>query len=246
MADTGEEDPTLTEDEREIFFSVSSELGYDIWTSTREQRGDPWRAPSQVAELSTEHVDGTPEVSANGLTLYFASTRPAPPGVTADASHLWVSTRASRASTWGEPAFVPSPPPGEAELSPSLDVGGAWLAYASSVAGNWDLYLAYRSSPLAPWQAHAPLSTLNTEAADWDPSLFFGATAVVFSSRREDEGNIFEARRESTAEAFSAPVPRSELNTFAAEGDPWVSADGRRIYFFSSRGGSPTIYSASR
>ena len=42
----------------------------------------------------------------------------------------------------------------------------------------------------------------------------------------------------SVADAFGAAVPLDELNTDAAEEDPWLSDDGSTIWFASSRGSS--------
>ena len=44
----------------------------------------------------------------------------------------------------------------------------------------------------------------------------------------------------------SSLAPVSELNTDDSEEDPWISEDGRHIFFMSDRNGRRRIYEASR
>jgi hypothetical protein len=242
--DADQQDPTLTRDELELYFtrSVAGAPG-DIWRSTRALVGDPWLAPQRVAELSSDSNDSTPEVSADGLTLYFASDRP-----DAIASQLWRSQRASRTSAWATPVRNTNPVPGTRDLSPSLDDSGLWLAFGSVRASSsgFDLYLTSRTAPSDPWAAVQVLDSLNSSSDDFDPALFLGATRIIFNSLRNDAGDLFQAARSSTSDPFGAPTAVTELNSSKSEGDPWVSADGRRIYFASRRSGVETMYSAAR
>jgi WD40-like Beta Propeller Repeat len=239
-----QQDPTLTRDELEFYFtrSVPSAPG-DIWKSTRAAVSEPWALPQRVAELASDFNESTPEISADGLTLYFTSDRP--DGV---ANRLWRSQRASRSSAWATPVSNTSPTPGTKDISPSLDDSGLWLAFGSvrGSSSGFDLFLTSRATPGDSWAAVQALDSLNSSSDDFDPALFFGATRIIFNSLRNDTGDLFQAARSTTRDLFGAPTPVTELNSPKSDGDPWVSADGRRIYFASSRSGVETMYRAER
>ena len=48
-----------------------------------------------------------------------------------------------------------------------------------------------------------------------------------------------------TVVAFSATQPLDDLNTGGNERDPWLTPDGKTLYFTSDRGGMLTIYTAA-
>jgi Tol biopolymer transport system component len=62
--------------------------------------------------------------------------------------------------------------------------------------------------------------------------------------------DIFVATRGSRSAGFAAPAPLTEVNSSAADGAPFVTADDTSLYFFSQRGGgTPTardLYIATR
>ena len=60
------------------------------------------------------------------------------------------------------------------------------------------------------------------------------------------DNDLYFASRTATGEPFATPTPASELNSPALEGDPWLSADGREIVFFSTRTGEKLLYRATR
>jgi len=50
---------------------------YDLWMTTRKSRNDPWRPPVNLgASVNTGSAEGSPALSSDMKTLYFASTRP--------------------------------------------------------------------------------------------------------------------------------------------------------------------------
>jgi hypothetical protein len=66
---TLEDDPTLTADLRELYFNRDQTT---IWRIRRTDVGAPWSPPEEVPELAPAT---TPEVAADGLTMYLASAR---------------------------------------------------------------------------------------------------------------------------------------------------------------------------
>ena len=236
-------DPTLTADELELYFSSNPNTDWDIWVVKRASSSAQWLAPSQVAELSSDSLDETPEVSADGLTIYLASDRA---GGSA-CEHLWVSHRATRAASWDPPVPVTDFVGGDTDLAPTLSHDQLLMVFASLHGSDWDLYATTRSSTTALWGTPYSLTELNSSQFDWDPALYRDGTSIVFASRRLNTANsLFYATRATVTDAFSVPKPATELNV-NDDSDPWLSNDGSHIVFDSRRGGGPIkIYEARR
>ncbi len=70
----------------------------DLWLSTRPSGDASWSAPvSAGAGVNSDHGDWEPELSPNGLEIFFHSARPNENGGT----DLWVSRRANREADFG-------------------------------------------------------------------------------------------------------------------------------------------------
>ena len=240
-------DPTLTADELELYFSSNPNTDWDIWLVQRARSTAPWVAPVKVEELSSTSLDETPEVSADGLTIYLASERP---GGKFAGEHLWVSHRATRTAGWDSPTQVTelAGVDRSAEISPSLQRDQLMMVFASQQTGvdNWDLYITTRQSTADPWGPPTALPTLNSPQFDWDPAVYRGGNSIVFASRRSNPLNsLFHATRGSAGGPFSPPQEATEFNVLGNAGDPWLSDDGKHIVF-DMRGGPTRIYEAFR
>jgi len=134
--------PFLTADGTELWF-VSSRAGlgvYHIWHAARTSGG--FTTPAIVPELNSSSEDWLPTLSADRLTVYFASTRPA--AGTKGGFETWRSHRSTVNDGFREPTLVD-------ELNTAGDEGVTWLSAdncrvygASSVTGLYRLYVATR------------------------------------------------------------------------------------------------------
>ena len=99
------DNPTLTADMLEIFFtSERDRVPADIFVAERSDRADRFGPPRRVDAVSAAGVETSPAVSADGLTLWFASDRAGGEG----ALDIWVATRKMRAAAWSAPANLPA------------------------------------------------------------------------------------------------------------------------------------------
>jgi len=236
-------DPTLTADELELYFSSNPNTDWDIWVVKRASKADEWGTPSKVVELSSAVLDETPEVSADGFTIYLASERT---GGTAG-EHLWVSHRKLRTDLWDPPVPVTDFVGGDKDLSPTLQKDQLVMVFASLHGSDWDLYQTTRASTADKWGTPRPLTELNSPQFDWDPALYEDGRGIMFASRRLNTVNsLFYASRDTVTSEFSPPKPATELNV-NDDADPWLSNDGTHIVFDSRRAGGPIrIYEAWR
>ena len=95
--------PSLSTDGLALYFRSSRSGGYgsrDIWVAMRQTVDDPsWEAVNLGPTVNTEHIESNPDISADGLTLYFYSDRPGGYGD----RDLWISTRSTTNDSWSEP-----------------------------------------------------------------------------------------------------------------------------------------------
>ncbi len=232
-----DDDPSATGDLLELYFNREE----DIYVVTRASTADPWGTPEVVDELSSAEAETTPEVSYDGLTIYFASTR-AP---TLGGNDIWMATRASRADPWGTPEHVP-------ELSSAAAEGAPVMADATTIlidtdrAGTLDIFIATRASATEPWDTPIAIPELNGAEFEGNPVLDADKLTIYFDSNRTGESELYVATRTSPTAAFGAPVPITELNSTSSDTDPWLSPDGRTMYFTSNRDGTQRLWQTTR
>ena len=103
--------------------------------------------------------------------------------------------------------------------------------------------------------ANANSSTVDGFLTDDGLTLFYSSQPLQFSARRgppSDGGivtpfsDLFVAWRQSTSErVFDFRQALDDLNTGGDERDPWLTPDGKTLYFTSDRDGALNIYTAA-
>jgi hypothetical protein len=71
-----------------------------------------------------------------------------------------------------------------------------------------------------------------------------GLTLFYVTGPEFGAADLYVASRRSTDDPFEHDTPLDDLNTPNDERDPWLSADGRLLYFSSDRSGHYDIYVA--
>jgi serine/threonine protein kinase len=200
------------------------------------------------AAINGPHSDILPAISADGLSLYFASDRPGGQG-----SHdLWVATRTSSTDAWSEPVNL-GPPVNTPDFEgfPSISADGLEL-YFTRTGHRGGNCVAVRNSPQEPWQTPVKLDvTINSEAAeDWAPLVSFdGLTLYWISTRSGGAGQMdiwFTHRPVPHGDWTGCPEPLPPpINSPAIEGRKCVSAD-ELILFFQRPDVSESLYVTTR
>jgi hypothetical protein len=252
---TGVKGASLTGDEKEIYLACAKlgEASFHIWKSTRIAKDAAWNMATLVDEITGSGDDVDPDVSSDGLTLYFASNR------SGAGLRLYVSQRTASDGLWGplkELSELSSPTVDR--YGPSVDPSGIFMAFGSASlnSNNYRLYSASRndplsSDPLGTWGNVQDLSGINSGMEDNDPALFNGSRSLVWSSRAPSGGaswDLVEVSRPDTSTPFSAvPIPLDSLNSPFSDRYPWVSQDGTHILFSREPVGLPgVLYEAWR
>jgi hypothetical protein len=239
------QDPSLTFEELEIYFTSPTGGQNDIWVSRRTVATDPWGPSTLVSELSSPQNDQDPEVSVDGLVMYFASDRGGA------GMRLYASQRRTRDTPWETPTLVDTLGSSTLDEAPSLDRSQLNLVFASQrgTAVSPHLFAATRPDASAVWPSAREITALSSAWEDSDPALYNSGSGLVFASRRLTQGgtaDLFEGIRPDESSPFASLAPIRELNTPYTEEDPWLSQDGKHILFVSDRSGHSRIYEARR
>lgn len=260
-ADVRTDNPTLTADLLEIVFTSERVSGNgDVWLARRASISEQFTTPAPLTEVNTASFETSAAISADGLTLWFGSDRPSSVG-TID---IWVTSRASRASAWTTPQNVlalntpaediPRPPGQHGLVMPLASKPGG-------IGGVYQTFFARRESAGAPFGApalvselaEASRSTVDGFLTDDGLTLFFSSSPLQVlgdAGPFVDGGalptaDLFVAWRRSVNEGFSLTQPLDDLNTPGDERDPWLTPDGKTLYFTSDRDGALNIYTAT-
>lgn len=234
--DGDEYGPTLTPDGRLMVFTRRVNRRGEEYLYESRWSGTAWSPSARLP--FTQAGDKEPAFSPDGTRLYFAATRdydgkPAPSGSQGN-SDLWVVERTG--GGWGEPRPLPAGVNTNVyESYPSAARDALyWAGYRSGGQGRNDLWRAARRGD--SWGEPENLARLNSAATEADPFIAPDESYLIFSSDRAGgagEGDLYVVRRGGSG--WSAPVSLGPLvNSADYEYTPWVTADGRWLYF--SRG----------
>ena len=239
-----EDDVSLTGDMLEIYFDSDRSGLTKIWRATRTATDLPWDSPAPVAELNfPTDADQTPMITADGLTIYFSSTR----GMTNQ--DLYVSQRATRGDMWSPPVIESTLSSGSADFRAALSADRLRVYFSSSrgAGSNLDLWTSTRVAPADAWPTPTRITELDTVAQDAEPWLSDDELTIVFASSRDaPRRDLFLATRGMRSDPFGAAVPVPDVNTFDyAESGPWLSPDQHVLIFASDRSGTADIYTVA-
>jgi hypothetical protein len=206
-----------------------------------------WSAPVNLGStINTAFNEQGPNLSKDGLSLYFGSDRPGGVG----SFDLWVARRACPDCPWEAPENLgPVVNTAASETGPGQSIDGHLLFFTSTRAGGQglsDLYISHRADAKDDfaWGPAVGLGPdVNTAASE--------AGAEYLESAEDGAGNLYFNRAPpgQTADIYVAAITREgetlgpailvpELSDpIATDQGATLRTDGREIFFFSTRAG---------
>lgn len=242
-ANTGidEDDATPTASVLEMIFSYADPNDNNrkhLYAMTRSSPQDMWSAPLALPFNATGSTDQTPRLSADGLTLFFASNR----DPNTNGLDVWRVTRPSVGAAWGTPEEI-------VELVAAND-DDKWFApcangrylMISQRGGGEDIYEGVLGAG-APVRV-AELSSSSGETGTW---ISADCTLAYFASTRSNANRIYTASRPTAGAPWSAPTLVEDFLALGGDQeDPWISPDRRTFVFVSDASGSKDVYLSTR
>lgn len=236
--------PTLRADRLEMYFATNRYGEEDIMRATRVSLDQPWGAPALVfGQVSTTDNETNPELSPDGLVLLFSSDR----GKAGDYEVYYI-LRDSLVGMWSLPEPVPTLGSPMQEFSVTAQPDLTTVLFCSDRTPSegldvWRVFVDEKGRHSAPEQ----MLDLSTSAHDCPGNSSDDMTWLALGSDRTGTvggADLWFAQQTESGEGYWPAHNLTELNTTAAERDPWVSAELEVIYFASDRTGDLEIYQA--
>lgn len=192
--------------------------------------------------LNSSVWDSVPDISADGLSLYFASDRSGGSG----SYDLWVATRTTMTDDWGAPVNLGATVNSSAwELDPSLSSDELSLYFMSTRpggAGGRDTWVTTRAAKDGDWTTPVNLGpTVNSSYDDCCADISADGLSLFFWSNRPGGSggqDLWVTTRTSVSDPWGIPVNLGPtVNSSAWDGGPSISSDGLSLFFFSERPG---------
>jgi Tol biopolymer transport system component len=215
----------------------------------KAQQFSEWSAPVNLGpSINTEFDEFHSAISADGLSLFFASDRPGGFG----GYDLWVAQRPNRNSDWGPaqnlgPNFNTAVDETSLELSPD----GHWLFFSSNgLEGgfHFQIYAAFRNdtSDNLGWEQPFNIGKeVNTPFDNGDPTIFIdpetGVLTLYFARLNRPtklgDFDIYTSTMNKDG-TFSKAVLVPELSSPYRDTHPTIRRDGLEIFISSNRPGT--------
>jgi hypothetical protein len=195
--------------------------------------------PTKVQSINSAASDQTPQISRDGLELYFSSDRDGN-------DDIWVAQRLSTDDPWSDPvkldAAVNTAGP---ETTPSLSADGLELYFAN---GYNDLWVTKRANRDAAWGVREKLpKPVNSSSAEECPSISADGLELYFLSERGSDSSrsdIYVTTRPTKDAAWGEPERlRYTVNSNQFESCPFISADGLMLFCCKGMSGAHIWYS---
>lgn len=235
-----ESNPSLSPDELTMYFSSNRNGSQQraIWMTTRAARTADFGAPTLVAELDSSQDDRDPEITDDGLTIYWASKR-------LGNEDLFFATRAAITAPFVDQGVLTIiGNAGTPNLTPAVTPDDLTLLFGQN---GVDIALATRPNRSAAFTFQRLVSEVNAPPTDLAPAISDDGLELFFDSYRTGPDVIYTARRASTSDPFGAPTALLALDPGGlGAGSPELSSDGRTLYFDRYDGTSIDIYAATR
>jgi len=216
--------------------------------SSGPQKYSDWSEPINLGPVvNSTAIDRGPAISKDGLSLYFASTRPGGVG----GEDIYVSQRESQDSEWGPPVNLgPIINTTANEMVPAFSRDGHLLFFATNRPlgfGGVDIWVSRREHTHDDfgWEPPENLGAgVNTASTDAGPSYFendeVGVAQLYFNSNRPGGpgvSNLYVSEQAADG-SFGPGVLVLELSSTGETARASVRHDGREIFFTSNRPGS--------
>ena len=241
--------PSLSPDGLTLLFGAARQNGLgqldeDIYIATREMTSQPFGPPRNLgaAVNALGFGDYSPELSHDGLTLYFSSSRPGGLG----SADLYVTTRDSLDDPWEPPqnlgANVNSP---YFDGQPSISPNGKtlyWDSYRPDGFGDADIWMATRKAVCDSFGPAVNVGPpVNTPGPDFGPAISHDERQLFFSSSRP--GNVGQVdiwavqRRKNKKRPgpWGTPINVETLNSPFFQAMPTFSRNGQEVCFMAFR-----------
>ena len=231
---------SFTPDGRELYFRILG-LPRGVIYCMKMGENEKWTKPVQAPFL--KGYDAKCSLSPDGNKVVFSTSKPRSEGdERLDHWEIWVAERQN--DNWGEPANI-GLKLGYDVACPSISNNGNIYFYSESISGgfgNGDIYLSkYEVDTYSePINLGSPI---NTEYWENDPYIAPDESFIIFQSDREGDhefGDLYISYKDKNGKWIQPINMGDNVNSSTSgEGCPWVTPDGKYLFFSSLRSNHP-------
>ena len=238
--------PSLSQDGLTLLFGAArqnslGQLDEDIYIATREAISEPFGPPQNLGAPvnSVGYGDYSPELSHDGLTLYFSSSRPGGLGE----GDLYVTTRESIDDPWEPPQNLgPNVNTPYFEGQPSTSANGKtlyWDSVRPDGLGDFDIWMATRANvgrDFGPAVNVGP--EVNTVGPEFGAAISQNEKQLFFSSGRSGnvgQIDIWVVERKEKSGPWGISINVDTLNSPFFQAMPTLRRNGRELCFMAFR-----------
>jgi Tol biopolymer transport system component len=141
------------------------------------------------------------------------------------------------------------------EDDPHISSDGKTLFYASNAQKNWDIWVSTRALTTQPWRKGVLFDDY-LQSKDDERSVFVTPEGrypqYMFACAKKTRDvtrpnfDIFVSVKQNARASFTAPTPLNTIDTAADELHPWLTPDGRRLYFSRRDRDGWRVYTSTR
>ncbi len=191
-----------------------------------------WDVPVNETLLNSTAADAGPNLSFDGLTLYFSSYR-------SSNWEIYSSTRAAVGAAWSTPTLEVGLDDPAVEDQPHITIAGLEIYFSSTRAGgagSSDIMRATRATATGPWNPPTFVTEINSSGADSAPSLTADGLQLFFYSTgwgnpSGNNNSLFVATRPDLNTPFGTPTLVTEFSNTNTHRDCDIGPDGLTITF---------------
>jgi len=228
---------TISNDFRKIYIRRSS----INWASTIvlfEESNEGWENP-KIANFAKSLNNSYPFYSPDNSRFYFNSTRTLP-GSTSKESIQKIWFCESINGKWGEPKVFESDTDSETKMvSPSVAKSGNIYFYSTMEAGPGKADIYYIKKTAEGYGKPENLGpNINTDEWEFHPYISPDEDYIIFDAAREEgfgSNDLYISFRESDGSWSKAENMGETINGEDVEVRPYVSPDGKYLFFCSNR-----------
>jgi WD40 repeat protein len=218
----------------------------DLYVSQRASVDDPWGTPVNLGPtINSTSGEANPVFSRDEHTMYFQSDRPGGLG----SIDIWVSHREHTHDDfdWQPPVNLAEINSTASDNAPAYfeneEDGLPQLYFASDRpggAGGLDIYVSEQTTD-GSFGTPVRVAELNSTGGDTRPTIRHDGLEIFIQSNRAGTiglADLWVSTRENTLDAWSNPVNLGNtVNTTFNEQNPFLSSDGKTLFFTSDRPG---------
>jgi Tol biopolymer transport system component len=189
--------PSISAEGRSVYFDSDRPGGlgsFDVWVAARAAASEPFGEPRNLGSgVNSSASDGLPNISADGLSIYFCSRRP---GGSGDMD-LWVASRRKTSEEFaGAENLGPDLNGPHYDGEPNVSSDGLFLFFSSDRPGGQgqrDIWVAARPHASARFgRPHNLGTSVNGPAHDVRPNLSADGAVLFFMSSRPGGSGHFD------------------------------------------------------